>query len=96
MEAIIKKRANSTTYGLSRIFILGIVIQCLTIILLILSGIKYSHVNDLFIVVCVCILPISLALYYSLIRYAALRQSNFENMNISDSLIKKIEFDKFR
>ncbi len=95
MEAIIKKQANTTTHGLSRIFLMGIVIQSLTIILLILSGIKYSHVNDLFIVICVCILPISLALYYSLNRYAALRESNFENMSISDSLINKIEFYKF-
>ena len=95
MEAIIKKQANKTTHRLSRIFIMGIVTQSLTIIFLVISGVKYWHASDLFIIICASILPISFALYYSWNRYVTLRDSNFDSMNVSESLMKKIEFYKF-
>lgn len=95
MEAILKKQAEKTTHGLSRVFIMGIVVQSLTILFLVLDIFKYSEVTDLAIANALSIVMISFALYYSLNRFNVLKSTNYEVFSLSESLKKKIAFYKF-
>jgi len=94
MEAIIKKQADKTTHGLSMIFIMGIVVQSLTIIIQLFNAFKLAKANDLLIVIVITIGLMSLAHYYTLNRYNFLKAEVFDVLSLSESLKRKIEFYK--
>lgn len=95
MESIIKKQSDKTTHGLSRVFIMGITVQSLTVILLILNLARYSNEMDLAIAIGVSLILVSIALMYTLNRFRALKGENYNAFSLSESLKRKIEFYKF-
>jgi len=94
MEAIIKKQTDKTTHGLSRLFLMGIVVQSLTILIQLINLIRYSEVNDLLIGIVISIGLASLALLYTINRYSSLKSEIFNVLSLSESLKRKIEFYK--
>lgn len=94
MEAILKKQADKTTHGLSKVFIMGIVVQSLTIIIQLTNVIIYSDVKDLLVAIVISIGLIALALYYTISRFNALKAEVFDVLSLSESLRRKIEFYK--
>lgn len=95
MEAILKKQADKTTHGLSRVFIMGIVVQSLTIVIQLTNAVIYAEVEDLLVAIVISIGLITLALYYTLNRFSTLRAEVFDVLSLSESLRRKIEFYKF-
>lgn len=95
MEALLKKQTDKTTYGLSRIFIMGIVVQSLTIVIQLINAVLYAHVKELLVAIAVTIGLIVLALFYTVGRYSTLKSEVFNVLSLSESLRRKIEFFKF-
>ena len=83
-ETILKNRADKTTHGLSRIFIMGIVIQSLTIGMQLINVIRYSEEKDLLFAIVISIGLISLALFYTLNRYTTLKSEVFDILSLSE------------
>lgn len=95
MEAIIKKQADKTTHGLSRVYMMGITAQILTIVFLILDIIRYRNQIDLVIAISLSLVMVTMALFYSLNRFNALKNANYDVLSLSQALRNKIEFYKF-
>lgn len=95
MEAIIKKQSDTTTQGLSRIFVIGIAVQSMTIAFQVINLIV--HIRDVNFVLAVAgsLVMVIPALLYSINRYKALKSDDFDSLSLAESLKKKIEFYKF-
>ena len=95
METIIKKQADKTTFGLSRVFIMAIVVQSATILIQLSNFVKYIHVYDFAIAIITSILLVILALYFTVNRYKKLNSVDYEVLSLAESLKQKIRFYKF-
>ena len=95
MEAIIKKQSDKTTQGLSRIFMMGIVVQSLTLVFQLINLIKYVHVTDFALAIAGTLTIVIPLLFYSINRYRALQSADYSSLSLAESLKQKIEFYKF-
>ena len=95
METIIKKQTEKTTRGLSRVFIMAIVVQSATIFIQLTNLIKYRNTLDFAIVIIASILVVIPSLYYSINRKMTLNSEDYNSLSLSESLKRKIEFYKF-
>lgn len=94
METIIKQQTDQTTRGLSRIFIMGMVVQSLTLVLQIANLARFVAKTDLVLLIIGSIILVIPALYYSYNRWQELRSSDYGSLSLAESLKRKIEFIK--
>ena len=66
MESVIKNQSNDTTKRLSRIFLMGITVQSLTIVLMVINMITYRQFSDLTLLTGVSLILVVLALSFSI------------------------------
>ncbi len=95
MEAIIKNQSDQTTKRLSRVFLMGIVVQSTTLVIQLINLIRYAHITDLTLVIIGTIIMITPALFYTINRYRTLQSSDFYALSLAESLKQKIAFYKF-
>ena len=94
METIIKKQTDKATHGLSRIFMMGMVVQASALLIQVANLARFSANNELMLLIIISIVLIVPALYYSYNRWHALRSADYETLSLAESLKRKIEFFK--
>lgn len=95
METIIKKQSDTTTQGLSRIFMMGIVVQSLTIIFQLVSLLVYKIEMGFALVIVGSLAIVIPTLFYSINRYRLLKSADYNSLSLAESLKQKIDFYKF-
>ena len=95
METIIKKQSDTTTQGLSRIFMMGIVVQSLTIIFQLVSLLVYKIEMSFALAIVGSLAIVIPTLFYSINRYRLLKSADYNSLSLAESLRQKIDFYKF-
>ena len=95
MESVIKNQSNDTTKRLSRIFLMGITVQSLTIVLMVINMITYRQFSDLTLLTGVSLILVVLALSFSINRFRVLNAADYGKMSLAETLKKKITFYKY-
>ncbi len=95
MEALIKNQSNETTKRLSRIFLMGITVQSLTLILQVINLIQYRQYTDMIWIIGCTIILVALALSFTINRFRILNLEDYGKIAIAESLKRKITFYKY-